>query len=378
MSRAISLSMSILGLAAAAAAQIAVLAPAPEPKIPFAPERYVIYRAAGPIEVDGELSEPSWQAIEWTRGFRDIQGPSQPEPRHRTVVQMLWDDDFLYIGAFLQEPHLSASLTERDSVIFADDNDFEVFIDPDGDTQDYFELEMNALNTVWDLLLVRPYRDGGPAVSAWDIRGLKTAVALKGTLNDPSDLDKAWTIEIAVPFAALRECIAGLPPRPEAGDQWRMQFSRVEWRFRAENGAYVKMKDAATGRPLPEDNWTWTPQGPINIHYPEMWGFVQFSGKTAGRARDKFVERPEESVKWALRKIYYRERGRAAEGQAFTDDLAALRLAGDKQLRVRGWNFPPRIRATDSLFEAVYENAAGDSWHIRQDGLVWKTAAAKN
>jgi hypothetical protein len=376
MRHAVSIPPLILGLTAAAAAQLAVLAPVPEPKIPFNPERYVVYRAAGPIEVDGQLTEGSWQAADWTRGFRDIQGPSQPEPRHRTVVQMLWDDDYLYVGAFLQEPHLSATLTQRDAIIF-NDNDFEVFIDPDGDTHDYFELEMNALNTVWDLLLVRPYRDGGPAVHGWDIRGLKTAVGLKGSLNDPSDEDKAWTVEIALPFAALRECIAGMPPRPEAGDQWRMTFSRVEWRYRVENGAYIKVKDASSGRPLPEDNWTWTPQGPINIHYPEMWGFVQFSGKAAGRGKDKFVERPEEKVKWALRKIYYRERGRAADGQKFSADLGALGLVNDKQLRVKGWNFPPRIQVTDSLFEAVYENAAGENWRIRQDGLVWKTAPVK-
>ena len=59
-------------------------------------------------------------------------------------------------------------MTERDSVIFRD-NDFEVFIDPDGDTHAYYELEINALGTVWDLLLLKPYRDGGPAINGWDI-----------------------------------------------------------------------------------------------------------------------------------------------------------------------------------------------------------------
>ena len=56
---------------------------------------------------------------------------------------MLWDDQFFYVGAELEEPHVWATLTERDSVIFHD-NDFEVFIDPDGDTHLYYELEMNA------------------------------------------------------------------------------------------------------------------------------------------------------------------------------------------------------------------------------------------
>ena len=82
---------------------------------------------------------------------------------------MLWDDKYLYIGAAMVEPHVWATLTERDAVIYHD-NDFEVFIDPDGDTHLYYEIEINALGTVWDLLLVRPYRDGGPAIDAWDVR----------------------------------------------------------------------------------------------------------------------------------------------------------------------------------------------------------------
>ena len=284
---------------------------------------------------------------------------------------MLWDETYLYIGAYLEEPHLWATLTERDSIIF-EDNDFEVFIDPDGDTHAYYELEMNALNTVWDLLLVKPYRDGGPAVHAWDIQGLRTGVHLMGTLNDPGDRDKAWTVEIALPFAVLKECIPGKPERPEPGEQWRVNFSRVEYGLDIVNGRYVKKKDAASGQPLPEDNWTWTPQGVINIHYPEMWGFVQFSSKTPGRGRERFARRPEEKLKWALRRIYYAERRLFADRSAFSADLTALGLEKENALKIKGWAYPPAIFVTPGLFEAVYRAKSGESWHIRQDGLVWK------
>jgi hypothetical protein len=347
----------------------------PEPKIPFSPQMYVIQRAAEAIQIDGRLSEKSWQEADWAEVFGDIEGPGKPHPRFRTRVQMLWDDAALYIGAYLEEPNVWATLTARDSIIF-EDNDFEVFIDPDGDSHDYYELEMNALNTVWDLLLVRPYRDGGPAVHAWDIKGLKTAVSVNGTLNDPSDKDKAWTVEIAIPFDVLRECIPGKPERPAAGDQWRMNFSRVEYHVNAENDKYVKARDQATGHPLPEDNWTWVPQGVVNIHYPEMWGYVQFSDKKAGSAGDKFAERPEEKVKWALRRIYYRQRGLLAEKGQFAADFNALGLKGAKELKIKDWQYPPLVQSTSSLFEAIYTNKAGASWHIRQDGLVWKDEPA--
>lgn len=43
------------------------------------------------------------------------------------------------------------------SIIYQD-NDFEVFLDPDGDNLMYYEVEVNAAGQVWDLLLVKPYR----------------------------------------------------------------------------------------------------------------------------------------------------------------------------------------------------------------------------
>lgn len=346
----------------------------PEPRIAFEPFGYVCRRAPGPLRIDGRLNESAWTDADWTEVFGDIEGPSKPEPRYRTRVQMLWDDRFLYIGAYLEEPHVWATLKERDSIIF-EDNDFEVFIDPDGDTHNYYELEINALNTVWDLFLVKPYRDGGPAIHAWDIQGLRTAVDVQGTLNDPSDRDRAWTVEIALPFSVLREAIPGKPERPRPGDQWRMNFSRVEYWLDIEGGNYVKAKDRSTGRPLPEDNWTWAPQGVINIHYPEMWGFVQFSDKLPGKGRERFEMRPEEKVKWALRRIYYAQRALGERTGSYGRDLGALGLGSDRTLRLKGWAFPPAIEATSSLFEAAYSSPRGGSWRIREDGLVWAEAA---
>lgn len=363
----------VLAACALSLGQSAVPNKVPEPKIPFEPRRYICTRAASPVQVDGNLDEAVWTKVPWSDPFVDIEGPARPKPRLRTMVKMLWDDQYFYLGAYLEEPAVWATLTARDSIIYQD-NDFEVFIDPDGDTHNYYELEMNALNTVWDLLLVKPYRDGGPAVHAWDIQGLKTGVHLMGTLNDPSDRDKAWTVEIALPFAVLKECIPGKPDRPAPGEQWRVNFSRVEYWLETRGGTYAKTKDAGTGQPLPEDNWTWAPQGVVNIHYPEMWSYVQFSSKLPGKGKEKFVRRPEEKVKSALRRIYYAERARDFEMPGFVDSLEALGLGKDTALKVKGWSFPPEISTTQSLFEAVYRAKTGESWHIRQDGLVWKEA----
>ena len=117
----------------------------------------------------GVPDEAAWSAAEWTGPFVDIEGEGKPLPRHETRARMAWDDDYFYVAAEMVEPHLWGTLTERDAVIYHD-NDFEVFIDPDGDNHRYYELEINALGTEWDLFLVRPHRDGGPALNA-DHRG---------------------------------------------------------------------------------------------------------------------------------------------------------------------------------------------------------------
>jgi hypothetical protein len=218
--------------------------------------------------LNGKLEDPVWSLAPWTDDFIDIEGDANPKPRFRTRAKILWDDNCLYIAAEMEEPHVWATLTERDSVIFHD-NDFEVFLDPDGDAKSYFELEINALNTVWDLWLEIPYRDGGQADSIWSIQGLRTAVDINGTINDPSDMDQGWTVEMAIPWKALEDK-AGMPCPPRRGDTWRINFSRVQWQTTIQDGNYIKLPNK------PEDNWVWSPQGVIDMHQPETWGFLEF------------------------------------------------------------------------------------------------------
>jgi hypothetical protein len=223
------------------------------------PKSYDCYRATAPIRIDGKLDDRAWKNAAWTTDFVDIEGSAKPLPRFRTRAKILWDDEYLYIGAELEEPEVKATLTQHDSVIFHD-NDFEIFLKPLADAPGYFEFEINALNTGWDLYLDKPYRLGGKADNSWDIPGLKTAVVVHGTLNDPNDKDRGWTVEIAFPWKAYA---SRLPVTvPKIGDEWRLNFSRVEWK---------------AGQPK-EDNWVWSPQGVINMHVPENWGYLRFRG----------------------------------------------------------------------------------------------------
>jgi hypothetical protein len=325
------------------------------------PRGYVCYRAAAPIHVDGRLDDPAWRDAPWTDDFVDIEGDAKPRPGLRTRARMLWDDTYLYVGAELVEPHLWGTLTEHDAVIFHD-NDFEVFIDPNGDNHEYYEFEINALGTTWDLLLPRPYKDGGKPVNSWEIPGMKSAVHLEGTLNDAHDTDRAWTVELAFPWAVLGE-LARRPAPPADGDQWRVNFSRVEWPVEIVGRAYRKSANAK------EANWVWSPQEVVDMHRPETWGYVQFSTARPGSAA--FV--PDASLparRW-LHQVYYAQRAfRQAHGRwAATLEELPITSPGDSALA------GATLKTADSLFQASIElrvpGRPPQRWNIRQDALLW-------
>ena len=238
------------------------------------PRAYEVGRAQRPPELDGRIGRREWRGAGWSSDFVDITGDPRRRPVFRTRVRMLWDDSCLYVAARMEEPHLWATLTRHDAIVFHD-NDFEVFLDPNGDGEQYFEIEVNALNTVMDLFMNRPYRKGGSYDMGWDA-GLKSEVRLLGTLNDPSDRDRGWNLEMAIPFSALRR--PGRRHQPVVGDRWRIDFSRVEWALDPVTGGYVRRK-GDNGRPLPEDNWVWSPIGQVNMHIPERWGILVFKNR---------------------------------------------------------------------------------------------------
>lgn len=234
------------------------------------PRKYTCKRTAQPPTIDGRLADAGWQSAPWTEEFIDIEGDSNPKPLYRTRAKLIWDDTHLYIAAEIEEPHVWATLRQHDEIVFHD-HDFEVFIDPDGDSRMYAEIEINAFGTIFDLLLERTYRSGGPADHGWNVNGLRSAVHIDGTINQPRDEDRGWSVEFAIPWTTFADLTQqALPPR--GGDTWRMNFSRVEWRMQIIDGAYRKVAG------LREDNWVWSPQGEIDMHRPERWGYVAFVG----------------------------------------------------------------------------------------------------
>jgi len=315
---------------------------------------YVANRAGSRIEIDGRLDDAAWRGALWSDRFQDIEGKAKPRPRFDTRVKMLWDRKYLYIGAFLPDPHIWGKLTEHDSVIFHD-NDFEVFIDPDADNHEYYEFEINALNTGWDLFLDKPYKDGGKADNGWEIPGLKTAIHIEGTLNDPTDIDQYWSVEMAIPWKALSRHSHRRYP-PSAGDQWRINFSRVQWQTTVADGNYQKVPDVR------EDNWVWSPQGIIDMHRPEKWGIVQFS--TQQESVVGLNPDVTENARKMLMEIYHKQKANYRKTGDWWTTLEQLGMGSAKAAGVV-------IEQTDTGYLAKLALPDGRTACVTQDSRLW-------
>jgi hypothetical protein len=250
--------------------------------------RYTACRVATPPRIDGKLDEDCWLRAQKSPRFADL--VSGARAVHDTRAAVLWDDEWLYVGYWIEEPIVQAALTQRDALIY-EDNDVELFV---AGQDAYYELEINALGTVYEVFFVwdeareragyarrpefqrdvagaRPFPGVGfpqhprglrTGFWNWDFPGLRWAVHVDGTLNDPSDRDRGWSVELALPWRGFEALALGdgraLPPR--RGDVWRMDFSRFN-QYKAAPPA------------VDSGGWAWSPHGVWDSHVPEL--FVQ-------------------------------------------------------------------------------------------------------
>jgi len=262
-------------------------------------EAYPVYRVEHPIQIDGKLSDPAWSQVRKSSRFGDM---ATGEPAmFNTQAALLWDDEFLYIGFWVEEPYPKAHLTERDSIIF-NENDIEIFIDG-GDC--YYEFEINALGTIYEIMFI--WRDAFTPGSRfdipefdlmrrkvlsfagnfdraaetfwwgthprgvrwafldWDLPGLQTSVHIDGVLNDPSTVSKGWTVEMAIPWSGLHHLANGRSLPPQDGDEWSLFLGRFQ--------------NIPLGETKAQAAWCWTPHGVYDTHMPDKFTKVCFVDK---------------------------------------------------------------------------------------------------
>ena len=258
---------------------------------------------AAPYVAHRSGPDPAWDRAPRSPRFVDM--ATGAPGLFDTRAAALWDDEALHVRFWIEEPFVEAHERERDGIVFLE-NDVEVFIDG-GDC--YYELEVNALGTVYEVLFVWQdaygpgsrfdipefdlveshalsfagdddrtgqtfWRGGHPrgprwAFREWDLPGLRTSVTVDGTVNDDSDVDRGWTADIALPWAGMTHLAGGRPIPPRAGDEWRIFFGRFQ-------------RLVFGGREVvPHPAWCWTPHGRYDTHRPESWTRVVFSDEMA-------------------------------------------------------------------------------------------------
>jgi hypothetical protein len=240
----------------------------PIPGLPEAPT-YVVHRAAGPIVVDGRLDDDAWKLAARTANWQwlDTSVPGRLE----TYAQMCWDDEYLYFAFHAVDPDIWATMQIRDEPVFVEE-DFEIFLDPDGDEFNYYEWQINPLGTLYDVIWDRPPQTPGPAnrgIHSFDLTPMLSGYQVHGTVWQRDDVDSSWTAEAALSWKGLSEIPGRFRTPPQNGDAWRLGFSRVE----------------APKPPYWQADWTWPTHGEYNMHIGQRDGYVQFTSVELGEAQ---------------------------------------------------------------------------------------------
>jgi len=217
---------------------------------------YVVHQTTEKIMIDGELTEKAWETCP-SLSFV-FPWPDQPGKKQKTEVKMLWDKENLYVAYICEDEDITAKYTNRDDPTYADDC-VEIFINPNPSLSNcYYGLEMNALGTLYDYLLI----PGVCLIKEVDLKGVLVKTSIQKSPN------KGWILELAVPFAALyhlavRENLYGkVVFTPKNGSSWRINLNR--W-------------DGQGKRVLSQ----WSPSDASwpDPHPPDCFGIITFSEK---------------------------------------------------------------------------------------------------
>lgn len=190
-------------------------------------------------ELCAEVSAEPWRHI-WPVSLVEAVGGAAP--KQRTWVRSAHDGEEWRVLFDCEDADPWATITERDGPLYNEET-VEVFFDPVGDLESYYEIEVNPLGAVLDLVLRRS-RSGYKGDWEWHCEGLRTLVRKE---------EGMWAVEMAIPFAA----VGGIP-----AERWRVNFCRIDHPSR--DGS------------LPRELSAWSAPLRANFHTQERFGVVEF------------------------------------------------------------------------------------------------------
>ncbi len=203
---------------------------------------YDVKRTTSRIVVDGKIDDVAWRQA----STLELQFPweAQTGAKQKTIVRLLWDDENLYVAYDCTDSDIVAHFDQRDDPTYRDDA-VEIFINPDPQQQFYYGLEMNAKATLYDYFYAFPQL----LIARLDFTGVQLATHIRGTLNQTSDKDQGWTLELAIPWKNFTELSKTLPP--VAGSSWYANLNR--WDGTEPNRRLSVWSDPQLPRPSPHN-----------------------------------------------------------------------------------------------------------------------------
>lgn len=220
--------------------------------------------------IDGKIDEEVWKSAQLIDKFALpwLQEKSRPS-RTATRARLLWDREFLYFAANLEDSDLFADITEHDGKTW--DNDvFELFFKPSADKQAYYEFQVNAAGTTFDMFI--PTKDQGKFDFAKFVKAdefhIDSKVVLKGTLNQRTDKDQGWTVEGKLPWTDFK--MTGGAPRES--DVWTFALCRYDFSNQFPDGP-----ELSTSAPLKS-------QTSANFHLTQDYAPLKFVGPSRDNA----------------------------------------------------------------------------------------------
>ncbi len=218
---------------------------------------YTVKRTTEKIVIDGILDDGDWEAAQSVGDFT-FHWPEKIVDREQTEVKMLWDDTFLYVSYKCDDKRIWATIYDTNAKTFLDDC-VELFWNPNPEAGKSYN--MFEFNCIGNLLSV--YTASGKSIRERTIMVPHIAQTIQGTVNDDSDTDTSWIIEVAIRFSDYPEL--SKRPAPQTGDMWRVGLNRCGGR----NGQ------------TPEEWSLWSPprEEKGRFHIPGDYGKIFFSDK---------------------------------------------------------------------------------------------------
>jgi Carbohydrate family 9 binding domain-like len=198
--------------------------------------------ATNAIRINGTLDEIAWEGAQELKDFSAFW--QKRKAATKTTARLLWDKNYLYFCAEMEDLDLFALTKERNGMTWEDDV-FELFFKPSDKSPAYYEFQVNALNTQLELFLPSRGAGGYRRFAPLTKLGMESAVKLNGTLNKHEDRDKGWNVEGRIPWTAFK----ATGGRPKAGETWKFALCRYDY------SVYLERTDLSSTAPLTQPDF---------------------------------------------------------------------------------------------------------------------------